>query len=193
MLIIEQIRAPHMLSVEAFVRGLVAPNEKNGRSARIERVEDAYRRPRLDSEFAHMPVLGESNPGRVGKGEAGSVLNEIADDVTYRVLVPNGKAVPPCLELVGVFDGEGHGGVEPKPKRRNESRRRPKPPGCGRDLRFTRGADALQENGCGLVVRILGDKAALERAFQDGLAEGGGLGIESLSHPSPGKPPRFPQ
>lgn len=61
-----------------------------------------------------------------------------------------------------------------------------------RDLRFARGADALQENGRGLVCRILGDEATLERALEDGLAKGGGLNIDACLHSSPGKSAGFP-
>lgn len=52
----EQVRAPHMLPVETSVRGLVTSNEENGSAARIEGVEDSNRRPRLDSELAHVAV-----------------------------------------------------------------------------------------------------------------------------------------
>ena len=104
MLIIEQIGASHVLLVEAVVCRLVASNEENRRTTRIEGLEDAYRGPRPYSEFSHVAVAGAPNPGRVGEGEAGTVLDEIRDDVADRVLMANGQAIPPSLELVGVFD-----------------------------------------------------------------------------------------
>jgi len=62
-----------------------------------------------------------------------------------------------------------------------------------RNLRFARGADAVQEDSCGLVVRVLRDEAALKRALEDGLAKGGGLNIDACFHSSPGTSPGFPQ
>ncbi|MBK6767731.1 MAG: hypothetical protein IPG72_01590 [Ardenticatenales bacterium] len=49
----------------------------------------------------------------------------------------------------------------------------------GADAHRTLGLDAVQKNGCRLVVRVLVDKTAFEGEAEDGLAEAGEAGAIS--------------
>jgi hypothetical protein len=51
-----------------------------------------------------------------------------------------------------------------------------------RGARRAGGADAVEEDGGGLVVGILGDESAFEGFVENGLAEAGGAGLSKVTH-----------
>ena len=62
MLVVQSIRDRDHPLVETMIACLVTCDEQNRLSQRIKRIEDSIRSPlMLDSEFAHMRVLGPDN------------------------------------------------------------------------------------------------------------------------------------
>ena len=77
MFVVEPVRNRNLLLVPAIVSGLVAAQQENAGSSRVERIQHTVRPPLvLNPEFSHVAVPGRCDARRIWEWERWSMLDE---------------------------------------------------------------------------------------------------------------------
>src|SRR5262245_38431226 len=98
MLVVEAVRDWNLLLVPAIVSRLVAAQQENAGSSRVERIQHTLRPPLvLNSELSHVAVPGRRDARRIWKCERRPML----DEEFYNAAEADLLLVPERLELSG--------------------------------------------------------------------------------------------
>lgn len=105
MSVVEPVRNRNLLFVPAIVSGLVAAQQENAGSSRVERIQHTVRPPLvLDPEFSHVAVPGGCDARRIWEWERWSMLDEEFYDAADADLFLVAEGLEPSGEFVGALN-----------------------------------------------------------------------------------------
>src|SRR5688572_11309711 len=105
MLVIEPVRDRNLLLVPAIVSRLIAAQQENAGSSRVERVQHTVRPPLvLNSEFSHVAVPGRRDARRIWEWERRSMVYQKFNYPADADLFLVAEGLKPSGELVGTLN-----------------------------------------------------------------------------------------
>src|SRR5260221_2485993 len=109
MFVVEPVRNRSLLLVPAIVSGLVAAQQENAGSSRVERIQHTVRPPLvLNPEFSHVAVPGRCDARRIWEWERWSMLDEEFYDAADADLFLVAEGLEPSGEFVGALNLPSH-------------------------------------------------------------------------------------
>jgi hypothetical protein len=109
MFIVESVGNAHALLVPTFIAGLVATDQQDRRTSRIECVQDAKGSTlMLNPQFAHVAMPGKHNSRAMWKRQGRTSHLEEANGSVNRLLFCFTQVVPPGTEFVSEFNLPQH-------------------------------------------------------------------------------------
>ena len=109
MFVVESVRNRTLLVVPPMVSGLVAAQQENAGSSRVERIQHTVRPPLvLNPEFSHVAVPGRCDARRIWEWERWSMLDEEFYDAADADLFLVAEGLEPSGEFVGDLNLPSH-------------------------------------------------------------------------------------
>jgi hypothetical protein len=91
--------------IKPLVSGLIATDQQYRHTARIEGIKHSeWFTATLNPQFPHVIMPGTGYPARIGEGQIGTALFQLADVGGYTDLFIFDERIPPVTEFAGVFD-----------------------------------------------------------------------------------------